>query len=158
MEASEANAKRIFRSSPERTTHATWEAISDLLAQSNPTARSELDSVSGVASCIIADRVCKDSPIVIRCDGGQTRIYCLYDEDAIDGSGSNEGSLGFDPLRGDWKISFPCESSDFEWLQIELQKKSSRITVREKSESWSQKASDSASRAPKVNVEEFLKP
>lgn len=158
MAANKANTTRTFRSSPERTTQATWDAISDLLAGSNPAARSELDSVSGVASCIIADRVCKDSPIVIHCDGGQTRIYCLYDEDAIDGSGSNEGSLGFDPLLGDWKISFPCESSDIEWLQIELQKKSSRVTVREKSESRSQKASDSASRAPKINTEEFLKP
>ena len=158
MEASDANAKRTFRSSPERTTHATWEAISDLLARSNPAARSELDSVSGVASCIIADRVCKDSPIVIRCDSGQTRIYCLYDQDAIDGSESDEGGLGFDPLRGDWKISFPCESSDIEWLQIELRKKSSRITVREKSESLPQKTSDSASMPRKINAEEFLKP
>ena len=152
-------ARRTFRSSPERTTYATWEAISDLLTKSNSAARSELDLVSGVASCIIADRVCKDSPIVIRCDGPQTRIYCLYDDDAIDGSGSNEDSLGFDPLHGDWNISLPCESSDLDWIQNELQKKSSRITAREKSESWSSSASNVAgSGTPKVNTEGFMKP
>ena len=152
-------ARRTFRSSPERTTYATWEAISDLLTRSNFAARSELDLVSGVASCIIADRVCKDSPIVIRCDGPQTRIYCLYDDDAIDGAGCNEDSLGFDPLQGDWKISLPCESSDLDWIQTELQKKSGRITARDKSESWSSNASNtSGPGTPQINTEGFMKP
>lgn len=77
---------RTFRSSPHRDALQTWDAIVELLTQGKDgTARSELRAVAGVAASLIADQAPKSAPIVATCDGPRTRIYCLFDEDAIDG-------------------------------------------------------------------------
>ena len=94
----------------------------------------EMGSIAGIAGSIIADKACEKSPIIVSCDGSQTLIYCLYDDDAIDGSDANEDVLGFDPLTGDWAISLPCESDDLDWVQSALKQKGKRVTARDKSE------------------------
>ncbi|MCF7701595.1 hypothetical protein [Loktanella sp. M215] len=126
--------RRTVRSSPYRDSLATWSAIADLLTRSNSNARSEIDSVAGIASSIITDRACQQSAIIVSCSGPQTRIYCIYDDDAIDGSDANEDILGFNPLNGDWSISLPCDAEDLDWVQSALKQKSERITARDKSE------------------------
>ena len=79
----------------------TWTAIVDLLTLGSSRARGlELLAVAGVAASIIAEQAPKDAAIVVTCDGPRTRIYCLYDDDAVDGSDANEDALGFDPLQG----------------------------------------------------------
>ena len=94
-------ARRTFRSTPARDALATWTAIVDLLTQGREdAARAELLAVAGVAASVIADHAPRDAPIVVTCDGPRTRIYCLYDDDAIDGSDANEDPLGFDPAQG----------------------------------------------------------
>ena len=80
----------------------------------------ELLAVDGLAASIIADQAPKDAAIVVTCDGPRTRIYCLYDDDAIDGSDANEDALGFDPLKGDWRMSLPCLADDLAWVQAAL--------------------------------------
>ena len=88
---------RVIRSSPHRNTAQTWALIVDLLTQGKEgTAKAELQSVAGVAAAIIGERAPKDAAIVVTCDGPRTRVYCLYDEDAIDGSDAKEDALGFD--------------------------------------------------------------
>ena len=90
---------RTFRSSPHRDALQTWDAIVELLTQGKDgTARSELRAVAGVAA---SDRRpgTRSAPIVATCDGPRTRIYCLFDEDAIDGDDANEEVLGFEPLK-----------------------------------------------------------
>jgi hypothetical protein len=125
-------ASRTFASTPKRDAAATWAAIVDLLTQgrSGP-ARNELLAVSGVAASIIADQAPKEAPIVVTCDGPRTRIYCFYDDDAIEGSDANEDALGFDPLEGDWRVSLACLKDDLSWVQAALKKHSTRITARE---------------------------
>ncbi len=91
----------------------------------------ELLAVAGIAASIIADQAPKDAAIVVTCDGPRTRIYCLYDDDAIDGSDANEDALGFDPLKGDWRVSLPCPEDDLAWVQAALKKHSTRITARD---------------------------
>lgn len=86
--------------------------------------------MAAIAASIIADQAPKDDPIVVTCDGPRTRIYCLYDDDVIEGSDANEGSLGFDPLNGDWHLSLPCATDDVAWVQGALKKHSTRITAR----------------------------
>lgn len=77
---------RTFRSTPERSASDTWQAIVELLTKGkSSTARNELLAVAGIASSLIADQAPKGSPIVVTCDGPRTRIYCLYDDDAIEG-------------------------------------------------------------------------
>jgi hypothetical protein len=93
-------AKRTFRSNPQRDALETWIAIVDSLTQGRSgDSRTELLAIGGVAASIIAEQAPKDAAIVVTCDGPRTRIYCLYDDEAIEGSDANEDVLGFDPLR-----------------------------------------------------------
>jgi hypothetical protein len=125
-------ASRTIRSVPHRDAHATWGAIIALLTQGRRgTAYAELVAVSGIAASLIADQAPKDAAIIVTCDGPRTRMYCTYDDDAIDGSDANEDSLGFDPLKGDWHISLPCPADDLSWVQRALAAQSTRITARD---------------------------
>jgi hypothetical protein len=152
-------ASRIVRSSPHRNTAVTWEVIIDLLTQGDDSAaKTELMSVAGIASSLIAERAPRDSAIVVTCEGPRTRIYCLFDEDAIDGSDAKEDALGYEPLKGDWKVSLPCAADDLEWVQRALNAKSSRITARDLATKLGEDEEDSASsKALTLNVEAFLK-
>ncbi|MDE2470966.1 MAG: hypothetical protein KGL35_20010 [Bradyrhizobium sp.] len=125
-------ASRTFKSTPERDAGRTWTAIVDLLTQGKASeARTELLAVAGVAASIIADQAPKEAAITVTCDGPRTRIYCLYDDDAVEGSDANEDALGFDPLKGDWRVSLPCLADDLAWVQGALKKHSTRITARD---------------------------
>ena len=125
-------ARRTFRSTPARDALATWSAIVDLLTRGTEEAiRTELLAVAGIAASIIADHAPENAPIVATCDGPRTRIYCLYDDDAIDGSDAKEDPLGFDPLKGDWRVSLPAPAEDLSWVQVALKEHSERITARD---------------------------
>lgn len=125
-------ASRTLKSTPERDAGRTWVAIVDLLTQGKSgDARAELLAVAGVAASVIADQAPKGSAITVTCNGPRTRIYCLYDDDAVEGSDANEEPLGFDPLKGDWRVSLPCLADDLAWVQNALKKHSTRITARD---------------------------
>jgi hypothetical protein len=125
-------ASRIFRSTPLRDAATTWKAIVDLLTQGRDGAtKTELLSIVGIAASLIADHAPKGAPIVVTCDGPRTRIYCIFDDDAVDGSDASEDTLGFDPLKGDWRISLPCPPDDLGWVQKSLAQHSTRVTARE---------------------------
>ncbi len=152
-------ASRVIRSSPHRDTAGTWDLIVDLLTQGQQgAARTELMSVAGVASSIIAERAPQAAAIVATCDGPRTRIYCLYDDDAIDGADAKEASLGYEPLKGDWAVSLPCSADDLAWVQRALKAKSARITARDESTKLGESEStDTKSQGLTLNVEAFLK-
>jgi len=138
-------ARRAIRSTPHRDAHVSWLAIVDLLVQGRGGgARDELLAVAGTAASVIADQAPRDAAIVVTCDGPRTRIYCLYDEDAIDGSDASEDSLGYDPLQGDWHVSLPCLADDLAWVQAALKKHSQRITARDSAESITPESAESA--------------
>jgi hypothetical protein len=121
-------------------------------------ARAELMAVAGVVSSIIADRFPVESPIIVTCNGPRTRIYCQYDDDALDGDNSSEEWLGFDPLKGDWSVSLPCAPADLAWVQRALKATSSRITARDLSTGFALDQAPSASEALTLNVDGFLQP
>lgn len=149
--------RRTVRSSPHRDALATWRLIVDLLTATNTNARLELEGVGGIVSSTIADKACEKSGIIVSCDGPQTRIYCLFDDDAIEGSDANEDVLGFDPLNGDWSISLPCHPDDLSWVQSALKDKSERVTARDQNEK--KQASESTSRSSadlELDVQGFL--
>ena len=152
---------RVIRSLPQRSTADTWSFIVDLLTKGEQgEKRDELLSVSGVASSIIAEQAAKDAAIVITCDGPRTRIYCLYDDDALAVGDEKEDRFGHDALKGDWAVSLPCPEDDLAWVQRALKAKSSRITARDMTQSLgdesfgTQAATDSAFT---VDVDRFLK-
>jgi hypothetical protein len=136
---------RTFRSTPHRDALVTWNAIVDMLTHGKAgEARTALLAVGGVAASVIADQAPKDAAIVVTCDGPRTRVYCLYDDDAIDGSDANEDSLGFDPLKGDWHVSLPCTAEDLDWVQAALKNQGSRISARDLAEAVTPEAAATA--------------
>jgi hypothetical protein len=70
-------------------------------------------------------------PVVVCGSGPRVRIYCLYNEDAVEGDDANEAALSFHPTTGDWKISLPCPADDLSWVRDALKAKSKRITARD---------------------------
>lgn len=151
---------RKFRSVPERTATATWKAISDLLAADpRSSAAEELASVSGIASSLIT-REAMNSPIVVYGSGPRVRVYCLYNEDAIEGDDVDERPLAFDATGGEWKMSLPCPADDLSWVQRALSSKSSRISARDMEASVVEEAAAtdaSASSSEEVDLEAFFK-
>lgn len=154
-------ARRDFRSIPYRDASGTWTTIVDLLtAGGNDAAkRGELLSIAGVASSVIADHGPGESPIVVICDGPRTRIYCRYDDDALDDSSSNEAKLGFDALNGDWQVSLPVANEDLAWVKAALKKNSSRVVAHDKDSAIEvdQKAEGVANGTFLLDVEGFMK-
>ncbi len=153
-------ASRRFVSIPQRDAASTWRAIVDLLTrgQASP-ARTELLAIGGVASSIIADKAPEKAAVVVTCDGPRTRIYCLYDEDAVDGAGKSEEPLGYDALSGDWRVSLPCSAGDLSWVQRALKTHSARVSARDEAEALkADEDSDAKSGAAlSLDVERFMK-
>jgi hypothetical protein len=151
---------RVVRSSPHRNTSDTWSFIVDLLTQGKDgEARKELLSVSGVASAVIAEQAAKDAAIVATCDGPRTRVYCVYDEDAIEDGDAKEDALGYDALKGQWAISLPCPKDDLDWVQRALRAKSNRISARDMAQKLGEEDATNASSSVglSLNVDQFLK-
>ncbi|KQW43306.1 MULTISPECIES: hypothetical protein [unclassified Roseateles] len=154
-------ASRVVRSSPHRNTSDTWAFIVDLLTQGKDSdARKELLSVAGIASSVIAERGPGDAAILVTCEGPRTRVYCIYDDAAIEGGDAKEDDLGYDPLKGHWVISLPCPEEDLEWIQRALKAKSIRITARDMTQILGEEAEagkSAASGGLTLNVDKFLK-
>jgi hypothetical protein len=151
---------RRFVSIPERSASATWDAISQLLApESDSAAAAELRSVAGVAASLIS-REAMTSPIVVWGAGPRVRIYCLYNDDAVEGDDVNETALPFDTTDGEWYMSLPCPAEDLSWVQNALKSKSKRITARDMEtalDSDEEESSRSGATETIVDLEAFFK-
>lgn len=124
-------ARRIV-ATPARPSSEAWAVMVDLLApDKNSDARRELESVSGIASNLIADEAFERAAGVVYGSGPRVRLYCLYGDKAISGDGASESALAFIPTEGDWRMSLPCPAEDLDWVRDALKKKSSRITARD---------------------------
>ena len=149
---------RRFVSIPQRTAIETWREISRLLApKQNSDAARELANVSGIASSLIA-REAMRSAIVVYGSGPRVRIYCLYNDDAIEGDDASESSLAFDPTSGNWHISLPCPEEDLAWVQSALAEKSSHISARDMAEPVDEEVDGGEKRSSAtVDLEAFFK-
>ena len=152
-------ARRII-SVPERTATVAWQVISRLLApDASSVAAQELASISGIA-CSLITREAMTSPIVLYGSGPRVRIYCLYNEAAVEGDEASESTLPFDGTAGDWKLSLPCPEEDLAWVQGALAAKSKRVSARnmesnvEDDDASSARAEGSGS---EVDLEAFFK-
>lgn len=148
---------RVFASTPARSASDTWRAIVDLLTRGGRHAdRDELLGVLGVAASLITDHAPEDAAIVVTCDGPRTRIRCIYDDDAIDGSDASEAPLAHDPLKGDWAVSLPCPADDLDWVRRQLERTSARVTARDRSEELAPAASSASAGAFTIDPKGFL--
>lgn len=156
-----STVRRTFRSVPYRDSTATWYGIVALLTRGkNTVAAAELDAIAGIAASVIADGAPREAPIIVTCDGPRTRIYCTYDEDALDEAEASEDPLGFDPLEGDWAVSLPCLTDDLEWVQCALKRSTTRITARDAAtgiEVAEGSQSQAANNALTIDLEALLK-
>lgn len=122
---------RRVAATPARTASDTWRRIVAILAPDlSSTARSELESIEGVACSCIASEALKDDAVVVQGAGPRVRIYCVFGDDAVSGEDVNEDALAKSPTAGDWSLSLPCKADDLNWSQALLAKLSSRITAR----------------------------
>lgn len=149
-------ARRI-RATPERPATEAWAVIVDLISEQGSAARKDLEAVSGIASCLIADETPKESPIVLAGAGPRLRIYCLSDEDAVTGEDADESALSWNPTDGNWKMWLPAAREDLDWVERELAKRGSRVVAYEleKGEPEGDAARPEKRQAIAVNVEAF---
>ncbi len=123
---------RTFASIPTRSAVETWQAIVDLIAPDpQSAARRDLDAVTGIACSVITDEALRSpSPAVIHGVGPRLRVYCVYDDEALEGEDVNEEPLTFVPTDGAWHMSLPCPEDDLSWVTTALQGRSARIRAR----------------------------
>jgi hypothetical protein len=152
-------ARRI-KATPARSASEAWAMIVNLVAPNTGAARTELESIAGIASSLISDEAFKDAPAVMRGKGPRVRFYCLYGEDAITGDDASESALATVPTDEDWKMSLPCSPDDLTWVQSALKAKSTRVTARDLNDSVSdddEETSSASSKAVAINKEAFLR-
>lgn len=133
----------------------------NLLAPRDGAVRSELLSVEGIASSVLSTESPRGAAIVVRGKGPRVRIYCLYGDEAVAGDDANESVLAECPTEGDWVVSLPADADDVAWVKAALAKKSTRVTVREKSESvddGDERSKASGTTNAAINMEAFLRP
>lgn len=104
---------RRLASVPCRTSVDTWRRVVDLVSADASPSRTELLSITSVASMLIAEEYTKTAPVTISGGGPLVRIYTLHGEDAIDHDLDDEAALAFDPTAGDsWLLSLPAAGAD----------------------------------------------
>ena len=151
-------ARRI-KATPARSASEAWHILVNLIAPSDGAARTELQRIEGVASCLIAEEAMKSDACVVYGSGPRLRVYCLYDEDAVTGENANEGPLTFCPTEGEWQMSLPSPAEDLAWVQQSLKERSSHVVAREVGAAIDDEESNesAAGKGAVVNREAFLR-
>lgn len=152
--------KRAIRATPHRTSSAAWRLMTELITpDASSTARRELTKVDAVLGQLIASESFVDEPIVVHGGGTRVRLYCLYNDAAVEGDDADERALTSCPTEGDdWAMSVPCSEDDFVWVTKELAKHGRRVTARRAGEDVAEEAGEeAATQSASINIEDFLK-
>ncbi len=150
---------RTIRSIPYRSAADTWKFIIDLLAPSSGPTRTELESIAGTVCSLIAEEQMSNYPMVVTGSGPRIRVYCIYNNDAIEGDKAAESPLASAPTEGDWRLSLPSPEADLPWVKEALKSKTSRVTARKQEEAIDEEtdSSDASTDALNVNMEALKK-
>jgi hypothetical protein len=150
---------RHIVASPVRSASSTWAIITDLLAPNEGSARTALQSISGVASALIVSETPKDDPIVVWGEGPRIRIYCLFGEDAIAADDKDEDPFAKCPTIGDWHMSLPSSDEDLPWVEAELKQLATRVSARKLGEAvQDEQKTDRSSENLQINKDAFFRP
>ena len=151
---------RQIAATPARSASEAWRVIVNLIAPYEGAARNELQTIEGIASCVIAEEAMKADACVVYGSGPRLRVYCLHNEDAISGEDTNETTLTFCPTESGWQMSLPCPADDLAWVQQYLKERSTHVVAREVGTPVDDKESNepAASKSAVVNREAFLRP
>jgi hypothetical protein len=121
--------RRNIASIPLRSAKETWDAIIELVSDSESKDRQQLYAAASVMESIITDQLPANVPIVFKGGGGpRVLIYCLFHEDAME-AGLTIDKLSTNPTKGDWSATAPSEKDDVEWMNKTLTTRASRISV-----------------------------
>ena len=120
---------RRFNASPIRLSSATWKAIAELICKNDAEAAAEFAKVSGIASCLINDKLFAKNPLVVKNKGPRLRVYCLYGEEAIGGEDKNEDTLSWQPTAYEWHLFLPCSEEEFTQTAASLKAKSAKFSA-----------------------------
>jgi hypothetical protein len=150
--------RRSFVATPKRAAAATWEAIVDIVAPGDSSARVELNALTGIAASLIAAEAWCQAPLIVSGVGPQLRIYCLYGEDAILSDDAHEDTLTWSPTDGDWTVEIPCPPEDLEWASAAATEVSARFTVVDATVKRASEMTEAASEpANEIDAEAFLR-
>jgi hypothetical protein len=149
-------ARRIA-SIPRRGAVETWRVISDLLAPAGTVGRVEFDAVKGVAAAIITEEYTATAPIILSGTGPQVRIYTVHGDAALEADLDEELDLPFAATEGDWAVSLPALGIDVTSVADALGE-STRITVRDASESHATIAAAVEVGTPSIDLDELERP
>jgi hypothetical protein len=142
---------RKFKANPVRTAAETWTTIVNVIAKKNDSAKNLLLRITGVAASIIAEGIPATSPITIIGSGPRLRVYCLYDDDAIEEDG-NEDSLSWNPFDSEWDIYFPVNEVDMEWVNNMLSETGKNFHAYLAGEKIEREKENAASQMPPLTI------
>ena len=111
-------ARRV-RATPFRTAGDAWAFISDLIADSHPTARPYLKAAGNAGAMVISEEHTQHNPIRLSGCGPQVRFYTLHGFRAIDGESMSEQSLIITPSDA-WELALPAAGPDFDLVSSAL--------------------------------------
>lgn len=112
---------RAIAAIPVRTSVATWEAITDLLAPADSAGRSRLEGVTNIAAVLITAEYTQQAPIVVMPGRGpRVRIRTVHGPDAEEAH-TEEIPLTTRPCaEPGWTLSLPCGVDDIEEIREAL--------------------------------------
>jgi hypothetical protein len=151
------NARRV-RVTPYRSASAAWTLIVDLISKPGTTARSELNSIAGTLSAVIASEATRDAPIALSGTGPLVRLFSLHDDSALTDDDADETALASCPTEGEWSMSVPVDDEDLAWVKTALAKHTERVTVRSKDEKPIMKSNSAFAAEALIDMEAFLRP
>jgi len=112
---------RTVAAIPVRTSVATWQAITDLLAPANSAGRGRLEAVTNIAAVLITAEYTRQAPVVvIPTSGPRVRIRTAHGTDAAE-TQAGEIPLAVRPCAASgWTMSLPCGIDDIEEIRAAL--------------------------------------
>lgn len=151
------NARRV-RATPYRSASAAWTLMVELISKPGTTARSELNSIAGTLSAVVASEATRDAAITLSGTGPLVRLYSLHDDKALTDDDADETALASCPTEGEWVMSVPVDDEDLEWVKTSLAKHTKRVTARNKDEKPSMKSNSAFAAEAVVDMEAFFRP
>jgi len=112
---------RTVAAIPVRTSVATWQAVTDLLAPAGSAGRGRLDAVTNIAAILITAEYTRQAPIVvIPASGPRVRIRTAHGLDAAEAQ-TGEIPLAMSPCaEPGWIMSLPCGVDDIKEIRAAL--------------------------------------
>src|SRR5581483_1508228 len=117
----------------------------------------ELNKLNGVLGQLICSESFVNEPIVVHGGGPRVRMYCVYNDEAVEGDDADERTLTASPTGDGWSISVPCSDEDFDWVAKELGKIGQRATARRFGEEIADESEEKSSASANIDMEAFLK-